>query len=66
MKPLDPTWWRRHKSGEFYTQQNDTARLVKRRAGRRITGWILYVDGEQRGEWSSLAEAKQQAREITP
>jgi len=65
MKPLDPTWWRKHGSGEFYTQQNDAARLVKRRTGRRVTAWILYVSGEYRGEWPSLTEAKQHAKEIT-
>ena len=65
MRDLDPAWWRRHKSGEFYEQQNDAARLVKRRDGRHVIGWILYVGGEHRGEWSTLAEAKQQARGIT-
>lgn len=65
MKPLDPTWWRRHSSGEFYEQQNDAARLVSRRTGRRVTAWILYVGGAYRGEWPTLAEAKLRAREIT-
>lgn len=66
MRPFDPTWWRRHKSGEFYEQQNDAARLVKNRTGRRVTAWVLYVGGEYRGTWPSLAEAKQGAQEITP
>lgn len=65
MKALDPTWWRRHGSGEFYEQQNDAARLVKRRTGRRVTAWILYIGGEYRGEWPTFAEAKQRAKEIT-
>lgn len=65
MKPLDPTWWRRHSSGEFLTQQDDAARLVKVRAGRKVTGWILYIRGESRGQWPTLAEAKRRAQEIT-
>jgi hypothetical protein len=65
MKPLDPTWWRLDRSGEFYSQQNDTARLVKIRTGRKVTGWILYINGKHHGEWPSLAGAKRRALEIT-
>lgn len=65
MKPLDPTWWRRHGSGEFLTQQNDVARLIKLRTGRKVTGWILYINGDYRGQWSTLAQAKRRALEIT-
>lgn len=66
MKPLDPTWWRRDHSGEFYSQQNDAARLVKSRTGRKVTSWILYINGECCGQWPTLAEAKLRALEITP
>ena len=65
MRPLDPTWWRRDRSGEFYSQQNDFARLVKLRTGRKVTGWMLYIQGEFRGQWPSLDEAKRQALGLT-
>lgn len=65
VKPLDVTWWRRDSSGEFYTQQDGEARLVKLRNGRKVTGWILYIRGEYRGQWSTLAQAKHRALEIS-
>jgi hypothetical protein len=40
-------------------------RLVKVRTGRRVTSWVLYVGGEERGEWATLGEAKRGAKEIT-
>lgn len=64
-RPLDPTWWCKHHSGEYLTQQDDAARLVKRRTGRKVTAWILYIGGEYRGEWPTLAEAKRRALELT-
>jgi hypothetical protein len=63
VKPLDPTWWRRDRSGEFYSQQNDSARLVKVRGGRKVTGWALYINGKIRGQWPTLEEAKLRALE---
>ncbi len=65
MKALDKTWWQRHPSGEFYTQQNDAARLVKLRTGRKVSGWILYIAGVYRGQWSTFALAKQRAFDLT-
>ena len=58
---LDPTSWRRDRSGVFYSQQNDAARLVKGRTGRRVTSWILYIRGKYVDSWPTLAEAKLRA-----
>ncbi len=65
MRPLDPTWWRLDRSGEFYSQQNDAARLVRGRTGRKTTSWLLYIGGDYRGAWPSLDEAKLGALKMT-
>lgn len=63
LRPLDPTWWRKAPGG--YDQQDSRARLVRLKERTRVTGWGLYVDGEYRGSWPSLAQAKRRAAEMT-
>jgi hypothetical protein len=63
LRPLDPLWWRRRDFG--YDQQDGRAQLRRLHDRSTVTGWALYVDGEYRGQWSTLAQAKQRAAELT-
>ena len=63
LKRLDPTWWRKVPSG--YDQQDGRGRLVRLKERTKVTGWALYIDGEYRGEWPRLEQAKRRAAEIT-
>jgi len=63
LRPLDPTFWCRTSGG--YTQQDNRARLVRLKERAKVTGWALYIDGEYRGAWPKLDQAKRRAAEIT-
>ena len=62
LRPLDPTWWRKAPGG--YDQQDGRARLMRLRERDKIVGWALYVDGERRGDWPRLAQAKHEAARV--
>jgi len=63
LRPLDPTWWRKAPLG--YDQQDGRARLVRLKTRTKTTSWALYIDGEYRGDWPKLDQAKHRAAEIT-
>ena len=63
MKTLDVTWWRSTPGG--YEQQDGYGRLVRLKTRTKVTGWGLYINGEYRGSWPKLAQAKRRAKELT-